>query len=122
RETVVAELEQRPASARLQLELDRAGARWDRVFLPVLRLPAKGVHQAPGRVQLDELSACDVSANHVDPVPPPGPRVEPGLAAEPARQLLGVDQELPERLRARRDLDVALDSGFGCRLHAATPL
>src|SRR5262249_48930321 len=109
RQAVVAELQQRPVAARLELDLDRARPRRDRVLLAILRLPAEGVDEAMRRIELDELAGGDVPVDHVHTVLPTGPRIEPGLVAEPAVQLVRLDEELPHGLRAGVDCELALD-------------
>src|SRR6185437_6118676 len=106
-------------AARLELELDRARSLGYRILLAVLGLPAERVHEPVGRVELDELAGRDVASNHVDPVHATGPWLEPRSVPEPARQLFGVDQELPDRLGARVDRELSLDRRLSRRFHAS---
>jgi hypothetical protein len=61
------------------------------------------------RGELDVLAARRVSRDDLAEIDPAGARVEVGLHALPADELLRVDEELPDRLRAGSDRDRALD-------------
>src|SRR6185436_8935163 len=121
RQAVVAKLQQGPGAARLELELDRARTRRHRVLLAALGLPAERVDEPTRRVELDELAARDMAADHIDAVLAAGTRVDPGLTAEPARQLLRVDEELPDCFRAGVDRELPLDRRLSRRFHASSP-
>src|SRR5262249_61937040 len=95
RQAVVAELQQRPVAARLELDLDRARPGRDRVLLAILRLPAEGVDEAMRRIELDELAGGGVPVDPVHPVFPTGPGTEPGLLAAPAGHLAPLARQLP---------------------------
>src|SRR5437773_134612 len=64
------------------------------------------------RVELDELAAGGVAGDHVAAVDASGTRVERARLPHPARCLVGIDEELPDRLRAFRDRDLALEGNL----------
>jgi hypothetical protein len=105
RKVAVDEAEARALALGCELDLDRRRARWH-AFLAV---PAPGVDEPAGRVELDVFAARRVSGDDLAEVDPAGPWIEVGLHALPADELLRVDEELPDRLRAGSDRDRALD-------------
>src|SRR5262245_7033991 len=116
----MAEPKSRAVAARDELDRDRRAPRFERGL--GTGLPAPGEHQPLRRVDLDELAAGSVSGNHRDPVEATGAGVEVGRLPHPASRLLGIDQEVPDGLRAGVDLELADDRGLlSYLLHVCVP-
>src|SRR5262249_53940012 len=81
REAAVDEGQARPGPGRLELDLDRARSRRDELRPAASLLPAPGVDQPPGRVDLDELAARDAPRDDAHPDRSTRPRIE--LGADP---------------------------------------
>src|SRR4029453_8432705 len=72
-------------------------------------------------VELHELADGGVPGNHLDAVEAARARLERRLLSHPAGRLLGVDQELPHRLGACVDRELALDCRALTRRGHASP-
>src|SRR4051812_19278214 len=122
RQVAVGQTQRRPLAVGNEVDLDRRRARRHRVLAVRARLPAPGEHEPPGRIELHELAARRVAGDDADAVDAARTRVERRRLPHPARRLLLVDEELPYRLRARRDRDLPLDDrGVSRCLHASPP-
>src|SRR5919204_4321862 len=99
----------RPAVERHEFDLDRGRPWRHRVRLALTLLPAPGVDKPPRRVELHELATRGVAGNDLDPIRTAWTRLERRLLAHPRRRLVGVDEELPDRLRACVDRQLLLD-------------
>src|SRR6266487_1437062 len=88
----VNEVQARAVALRCQLDLDRRRA-GRHAFLVV---PAPGEDEPAGRVELDVLTARGVARNDLAEIDAAGSGVEVGVHALPARELLRVDEELPD--------------------------
>src|SRR6266849_8370977 len=99
-----------------QFDLDGGRAR-RHTFLV---FPAPGEDEPMRWVELDVLAARRMSRDDLAEVDAAGARVELGRHAFPANELLRVDEELPDRLRAGRDRQrTVVHGGLSRCVHAS---
>src|SRR6266576_2229729 len=112
-------MQPRAATLGRQLDLDRRRPRADRRRRIAL-LPAPGEDEPVRRIELDVLTGRDVSGDHLAPEHPARLRLELRVSALPLLELLRVDEELPDGLRAGVDRYRPLDDGCLSRcVHAS---
>src|SRR5207244_798303 len=85
-----------------------------------LVLPAPREDEPVGRIELEILAERGVTGDDLAAINAARPRIEIGVHAFPADELVRVDEELPDRLRTGGDRDRPLDRGglSGC-VHAS---
>src|SRR6266480_765033 len=117
REVLVHETEAGAVAIRRELDHDRRRARGN-VFAAV---PAPGEDELVGLVDLDVLATGDVAWDDLAAEDSAGLRFEVCVDALPAHELFGVDEKLPDCLRAGVDRERALvNGGLSCCVHASS--